>query len=228
MIEGEHETTKLCIQWILRHASGIDQVTEGLNTNATRILDIGTGSGILSIAAALVYKHTMPSVVTQVGNSQMENIDSIDNIVSMPSFMIVGTDTDEIAVKAAQANINTNQVDSVVFAYHCAENGNVIETSAVNQVRGHQPQAVEINSILKKQNFDIVIANILAPTLSSLLPFISQNVRTGGRICLSGLLNYQAEDILKEYQRYFDKCRIIRDTCEWIVITGIRNEAPYE
>lgn len=45
---GHHETTRLCLEW-LEGFSGM----EGLNKRGT-VLDVGTGSGILAVAAALV------------------------------------------------------------------------------------------------------------------------------------------------------------------------------
>ena len=67
---GSHETTKLCIQALDRHING-----------GGRILDIGTGSGILSIASLLL---------------------SADHATAI--------DIDEMAVKAAKENFDENEI----------------------------------------------------------------------------------------------------------------------
>lgn len=71
---GTHPTTVLCIQALERYLSSSD-----------RLLDVGTGSGVLSIAAA------------KLGAARVEAID-----------------LDEVAVKSAQENISLNKVDSLV------------------------------------------------------------------------------------------------------------------
>jgi ribosomal protein L11 methyltransferase len=45
---GHHETTRLCLEWLERHAAGPPQGNPGA------LLDVGTGSGILSMAAASI------------------------------------------------------------------------------------------------------------------------------------------------------------------------------
>ncbi|MFI5359983.1 MAG: 50S ribosomal protein L11 methyltransferase [Halanaerobiales bacterium] len=70
---GSHETTRLCIELMEKHIGG--------NLQGKRMLDIGTGTGILAIVAA------------QLG---------IEDIVAV--------DIDPVAVEAARENIRINQV----------------------------------------------------------------------------------------------------------------------
>lgn len=71
---GTHPTTVLCIQALEKYVSAND-----------RLLDVGTGSGVLSIAAA------------KLGAAEIEAID-----------------LDQVAVKSAEENVKINQVDSTV------------------------------------------------------------------------------------------------------------------
>ena len=47
---GTHETTSLCMKLLEKYAAGCERATDG----GTRVIDVGCGSGILSIAAALL------------------------------------------------------------------------------------------------------------------------------------------------------------------------------
>lgn len=71
---GTHETTRLCIQFLEEHV-----------TDKTAVLDIGTGTGILGIAAA------------KLGGSK-----------------VIGVDIDPVAVKVARENIAFNHVEDIV------------------------------------------------------------------------------------------------------------------
>ncbi len=71
---GTHPTTVLCIQ-------SLERVMQG----GERVIDVGTGSGVLSIAAA------------KLGASQ-----------------VLGLDLDDVAVKSATLNVKLNQEETVV------------------------------------------------------------------------------------------------------------------
>jgi len=72
---GTHATTKLCIRTL----------EKGLRKKGLSVLDVGTGSGILSILAG-----------------------------RMGAGEVLGVDTDEVAVKVARENIRQNQVSGLV------------------------------------------------------------------------------------------------------------------
>jgi ribosomal protein L11 methyltransferase len=67
---GSHPTTRLCLQWLVKHVRA-----------GTSVLDYGTGSGILAIAAA-----------------------------RLGADPVVGVDIDDTALTAAQDNANRNSV----------------------------------------------------------------------------------------------------------------------
>ena len=72
---GSHATTKLCIHALER----------GLRKKGQSVLDVGTGSGILSILAG-----------------------------RMGAGEVLGVDTDEVAVKGARENVKQNEVSGLV------------------------------------------------------------------------------------------------------------------
>ncbi|WP_312833114.1 50S ribosomal protein L11 methyltransferase [Sedimentibacter saalensis] len=78
---GQHHTTRLCIEQIIKH------MTEGM-----RVLDMGCGSGILSIASILLGAETC-----------------------------VGVDIDENAVRIAKENAELNNIFEDRFSLYCGD-----------------------------------------------------------------------------------------------------------
>lgn len=66
---------------------------------------------------------------------------------------------------------------------------------------------------------DFVLANILAGPLVELAPTLNERLKTGGSICLSGILSSQAESVQNAYSSFIDfdpiKCKD-----EWVCLTG--------
>ena len=86
---------------------------------------------------------------------------------------VVGTDNDPIAVRVAQENALANHVE-----------GLELSTDALEEVTG---------------TFDVVVANILANTLTELAAPITAKVARGGLLVLAGILATQADDVLAAY-----------------------------
>ncbi|MCB9445015.1 MAG: 50S ribosomal protein L11 methyltransferase [Ardenticatenaceae bacterium] len=126
---GLHPTTQMCLLAL-----------EKLVQPGMTVLDVGTGSAILAIAAA-----------------------------KLGAKSLLGIDTDNLAVKAALANV--------------AQNG-VADTTAIRQ---------GTLDTVAQRGWDIVVVNILAPVIISLfqqdglLDYVAEN----GRLILSGIIEEQ-------------------------------------
>ncbi len=131
---GSHPSTRLVLQR-LEHLSH-----EGLLEYAV-VLDVGTGSGILAIAAA------------KLGAKE-----------------VMAIDNDPDAVETARDNVRLNHVHDTVS----------VSTTPVWDVEGP---------------FDIVLANIDKDTLLLLSSDIAKQVKRGGRLLLSGILDTQVGSI---------------------------------
>jgi ribosomal protein L11 methyltransferase len=107
-----------------------------------------------------------------------------------------GTDIDPQALEASRDNATRNGIDAARFPLY-------------------------LPSEMPADTFDLVLANILAGPLVQLAPTISQHVRQGGHLVLSGILAEQAEEVRAAYQANF----ILDPTAEkdgWVRISGVR------
>lgn len=130
---GSHPTTALCLRALSRLLA---------DRPGQRLLDVGTGSGLLAIAAA------------RLG----------------AAAPVVATDNDPVAIDVARENAERNGVS---LSLHLVP----------DPPRGGP--------------FDVVVANILANTLSELAPELAAALAPGGCLLLSGLLAGQ-EDAVRE------------------------------
>lgn len=115
---------------------------------------------------------------------------------------VIGIDIDPQALKASQANALSNQCDPDRFVFATTHR-------------------VAANDLTADEQVDVVVANILANPLMILAPILSQSVRKGGGIVLSGVLQEQAEEVRNVYQPWFDM-NIANEQAGWVLLTGIK------
>lgn len=137
---GHHGTTVGCLEAF----DGLLAAGESFG----RVLDVGTGTGVLAIAAA------------RTG-----------------SPVAVGTDIDPPSVRIAAENAAENDARAEFV---------LADGLSHPDVARHAP-------------YDLVFANILAAPLVELAPQITDAVRPGGAVILSGLLRTQEQRVLDAY-----------------------------
>jgi len=104
----------------------------------------------------------------------------------------VGVDVDSQAVSASRDNAAANKVENAQF---------------------YLPDDAP------KGSYDLVVANILTNPLRMLAPLLASATRQGGQIVLSGILEEQAQDVMKIYQQWFDlDAPVIEDG--WACLSG--------
>lgn len=138
---GKHDTTQLCINQLIKYVKPQDKV-----------LDLGCGSGILSIIAK------------KLGAGQVDM-----------------TDIDEAAMVASEENFQVNNIPTDDVDMIC---GNVLEDEAM-QAR------------FEKEQYDIVVANILADVIIPIAGIVDRFLKPGGVFISSGII-YMKEDAVKE------------------------------
>ncbi len=151
---GHHETTQLSLQLL----------EESMFTGATA-LDVGTGTGVLAIAAA------------RLG---ARHVDAVD--------------VDEWSVVNAKENIRRNRVERTVR----------IKRGSIAAV--------------PRRRYDIIVANVDAPTLERLMAGLAGRVRARGVVILSGLLLTDLDRIRRHAARAGLQVGEIVRKNEWIAV----------
>lgn len=136
---GGHETTRLCLELL-------ESIMEsGPLLMTPSLLDLGTGSGILAMAASL-----------------------------LGAGRILALDIDPDAIDVARENLALNELSDQI---EC----------------GTEP----LESLT--ENFDIILANILAEELVRLAPHLTERLNNGGSLILSGILTEKESLILQGF-----------------------------
>lgn len=106
---------------------------------------------------------------------------------------VVGTDIDAQAIQASVFNAEQNRVEADFL----------------------------MASKFTRQEFDIVVANILSSALSVLAPALARCCKPGGKIALSGILREQEADVSKIYAEWFDMGPA-QYMDAWVLLTGTK------
>jgi ribosomal protein L11 methyltransferase len=155
---GDHPTTELCLRALAAFLH---------DRPGASVLDVGTGSGILAIAAKL-----------------------------LGAGRVAVTDNDPRAMRETAENSARNQVE--------------LEPVSLSAVQGP---------------FDLVLANILANTLTELAPELAARVGPRGQLCLSGILLHQADALEQTYARWFQGVERIVEG-DWVLLK-LRKEVEH-
>jgi ribosomal protein L11 methyltransferase len=188
---GLHPTTRLCLE-----------AMEGFLRPGSSVLDVGTGSGILAVAAA------------RLGASH-----------------VLALDSDPLAVRVAHENVALNQVEPVVQVevgtVQIANTKSQIanERSAnrqINKSTNLQPfdlaQDRSPISNLQSPVWDIVVANILAETVAELMPALVTNLAAEGTLIASGVILDRAEAVIASLHENDLALAERREDGEWVAL----------
>ncbi len=179
---GLHPSTRLCLVAL-----------EDFLRPGDCVLDVGTGSGILAIASALL------------GAEQ-----------------VLGIDIDEMALRVAGANVEANGVHEVVRLEQASlpclsARGEECEPGLSVQLR--KPQACDARSVWRGA-FVLVVINFLANVIGLSAAAISDCLRPGAMFVVSGIMVPQ-EDMVRpafsEARLLIEERRIDGD---WIALVG--------
>lgn len=101
-----------------------------------------------------------------------------------------------------------------------------IDEQAVQSTRYNaQANGVEVDSMLPDEltpgTFDVVVANILSNPLKVLAPMLSNRVRPGGYLVLSGVLQRQAQEVADFYAPWLS-LTVHEEMDGWVCLSGQR------
>ena len=117
---------------------------------------------------------------------------------ALPSARVMATDIDPVAIEVARSNIMLNGCGSRVRAF-------VVDG-------------------VPRGRFDLIVANILAGPLLQLAPAIRRAVAPGGVIVLSGLLTWQADEVVAAYVAQGFALQRNNRIAGWSALTLVRRD----
>ncbi len=181
---GLHPTTRLCLQLL---EDRLDPAQHA------KILDLGTGSGILAIAAA-----------------------------RLGAPYVLGLDTDEVAIRSARENVARNglsgqiQMETGSLAVESVE-GKTGGFYSFSQEAQKPPAALTQNL-----PFDFLIANIIARILIALAEPMAQVLRPGGLLITSGIIEERANEVAQALEAAGLALVERRDENDWVAFAHTR------
>lgn len=170
---GKHETTQLCIRQLLKYIRGNADYTPQIRT--PKVLDVGCGSGILSIVA-----------------------------LKLGASAVVGTDLDPDCMTSTQENMKVNHLDPELGTFYV---GNLIDDTALQQTVG-------------MEEYEIVVANILADVIIPMAPVIPARLKTGGYFITSGIIDFKEEAVKEAIEAAGLAIVEVNRQGEWVNITA--------
>ncbi len=159
---GRHETTALCLEAV-----------ETLSPEGKNILDMGCGSGILGIGAALL---------------GAEHIDAVD--------------IDMVATRIAEENAVKNGLPEGKMDVFC---GNVLTDK-------------DFWDRFAKEEYDIILANIVADIISDMLPLFDSCLKADGRMVCSGIISPRKEFVLDALKNNGFEVIDLKEKNDWVAI----------
>ncbi|XP_024966440.1 uncharacterized protein LOC112506547 [Cynara cardunculus var. scolymus] len=180
---GDHPTTKLCLL-----------VLHGLIKGGEKVLDYGTGSGILAIAA-----------------------------LKFGAASSAGLDIDPQAITAARHNADLNNIGPDKLQLQLVPN-NTNPLSTDGWQWAAKANDVDLNGmemIFEKATYDVVVANILLNPLLDLADEIVSYAKPAAVIALSGIILDQVPTVVDRYSNLLEGMTVSKID-DWACISGKR------
>ena len=165
---GKHETTQLCIRELLKYVPN----------HHPKVLDVGCGSGILSIVA-----------------------------LKLGAREVVGTDIDADCMTSTRENMQVNKLDESLGTFYV---GNLIDD-------------VELQEKVGTEEYEIVVANILADVIIPMASVIPARLKKGGYFITSGIIDFKEDAVKEAIEQVGMEIVQINHQGEWVNITARKN-----
>lgn len=162
---GKHETTQLCIRQLLKY----------IGDDKPKVLDVGCGSGILSIVA-----------------------------LKLGAREVVGTDLDPDCMTSTKENIKVNHLPAELGTFYV---GNLIDD-------------VKLQEQVGTEEYEIVVANILADVIIPMAPVIPARLKKGGIFITSGIIDFKENEVKEAIEATGLTIVEINHQGEWVNITA--------
>lgn len=163
---GKHETTQLCIRQLIKYIK---------DDKHPKVLDVGCGSGILSIVA-----------------------------LKLGAKEVVGTDLDENCMTSTYDNMKVNHLEEKLGTFYV---GNLIDDSKLQEKVGHE-------------EYEVVVANILADVIIPMAPVIPDRLKEGGIFITSGIIDFKEQEVREAIEAAGLTILEVNHQGEWVNITA--------
>ena len=170
---GKHETTQLCIRQLLKYIRGNETYTP--KEKHPKVLDVGCGSGILSIVA-----------------------------LKLGAREVVGTDLDADCMVSTKENMEVNHLDLNLGTFYV---GNLIDDEKLQETVG-------------TEEYEIVVANILADVIIPLSGVIKDNMKPGALFVSSGIINTKEDDVREALLANGFEILEVTHSGDWVAFTA--------
>lgn len=110
------------------------------------------------------------------------------------------------------------------YFHGCDNDPQAVTATAENAKRNNinsDQYLVELPEDYQNPLVDVVMANILAGPLISLAEQLCQQIKPGGDLVLSGILEHQAQEVIAAYEPFIEFSPIVSQD-EWVRLNGIR------
>ena len=161
----------------------------------------GTTQGCLTALDKLANAGFMPKNVADIGCGTAVLAMGAAKIWDVP---ILASDIDEVATDTAIANLTCNDLAKHVQVVTCA--------------------GFDHPQLRKESPFDLILANILKGPLIELAPDMEKFCNYDGYVILSGILNEQADEVIKSYENHGFKKVDHLIISEWSTLTLQKND----
>ena len=163
-----------------------------------RVIDYGCGSGILGLTARAF------------GASEVVGVDiELDSLVSAQR----NCEENGLGMELLLAkDVDGVDLDPAIESYQKVQSTLLTGAAA--------PHSFQPASTLADRQFDLVVANILAPILIALADELFTLCAPGGKVALSGVISKQADTVLNRFEELFDNVRIQDEEDGWVLITA--------
>ncbi|KAI3769288.1 hypothetical protein L6452_00389 [Arctium lappa] len=182
---GDHPSTKLCL--LLLH---------GLIKGGEKVLDYGTGSGILAIAAL------------KFGAASSAGLDIDPQAITAARH---NADLNNIAPDKLQLQLVPNNTDRLsTDQWQWAAKGNDVDLNGVEMIS-------------EKETYDVVVANILLNPLLDLADEIVSYAKPGAVVALSGIILDQVTTVVDRYSNLLEGMTVSKID-DWACINGTKRK----
>ena len=130
-----------------------------------------------------------------------------------------GCGTGILSILAAKKGaLHVYGIDNIEWAHQ-----NSIDNIAMNAVVNNVTVELGDIDLMSGKQFDIILANINKPIIIQNIPLFFRSLNTGGLLIISGILQNDLQDILKDAENYFFSPVSSKIKNDWICVTLAMN-----